>query len=94
MPHATFGGQLLHEFPHGMAAAYLFHIVIVANHPFVDGNKRAGLACALVFLDLHGFRLDCEKEIVQELVLGVASGQVSKDECVRFFEKHVKASTT
>ena len=42
VPRATFGGEWLHEFPHGMAAAYLFHVV--ANHPFADGNKRAGLA--------------------------------------------------
>jgi hypothetical protein len=35
-----------------MAAAYLFHIV--SNHPFVDGNKRAGLLAAQVFLDLNG----------------------------------------
>jgi hypothetical protein len=33
-----------------MAAAYLFHIV--ANHPFVDGNKRVGLEAALVFLEI------------------------------------------
>jgi death-on-curing protein len=38
MPRATFGGEWLHTFPAGMAAAYLYHLV--GNHPYVDGNKR------------------------------------------------------
>src|ERR1700728_1193529 len=29
-----------------------------ANHPFIDGNKRAGLHSLLVFLRLHGLRLE------------------------------------
>lgn len=36
-PCATFGGTYLHDGLLAMAAAYLFHIV--ADHPFVDGNK-------------------------------------------------------
>ena len=31
-----------------MAAAYLFHIT--QNHAFRDGNKRAGVLAALIFL--------------------------------------------
>lgn len=88
MPEATFGGQYLHEFPHGMAAAYLFHIV--ANHAFVDGNKRTGLAAALVFLDWHGHRLDADHHTVESFVLSVASGKADKDECVAFFKQHVR----
>lgn len=49
---AGFGGDHLHEFPFGMASAYAFHIA--QNQPFVDGNKRAALAAALVFLELNG----------------------------------------
>lgn len=42
MPQASFDGQLLHGDLFEMAAAYLYHLV--QNHPFVDGNKRAGTA--------------------------------------------------
>lgn len=38
MPQASFAETFLHEDLQGMAAAYLFHLV--ANHPFIDGNKR------------------------------------------------------
>ena len=52
MPEMGFGGEYLHHDLFEMAAAYLFHIVM--DHPFVDGNKRAGTAAARVFLRLNG----------------------------------------
>lgn len=52
MPRATFGGEFLHDGVFSMAAAYAFHIA--ENQPFVDGNKRAALMTALVFLELNG----------------------------------------
>ena len=54
-PRATFDGQFVHEDLFAMAAAYAFHIA--QNQPFVDGNKRTGLAAALVFLDLNGVEI-------------------------------------
>lgn len=47
-----FGSHYLHRDVYEMAAAYLFHLV--QNHPFIDGNKRAGAATALVFLVING----------------------------------------
>jgi death-on-curing protein len=51
-PRATFEGRLLHPDLFHVAAAYAFHIA--QGQPFIDGNKRAGLAAALVFLELNG----------------------------------------
>ena len=59
-----------------MAAAYLFHIV--RNHPFVDGNKRAGMLAAVVFLDLNGISLDQPTDALYELTMGVAEGRLDK----------------
>jgi len=59
-----------------MAAAYLFHIV--SNHPFVDGNKRAGLLAALVFLDVNGIALEHDSEAFYDLTMGVAEGHIDK----------------
>jgi death-on-curing protein len=43
-PCGQFADQYLHKSLPEMAAAYLFHLVM--NHPFVDGNKRVGVASA------------------------------------------------
>jgi death on curing protein len=88
MPRASFGGQFMHEFPHEMAAAYMFHLV--ANHPFVDGNKRTGLGAALLFLDWHGLQLASSKQETGDLVLDVATGKADKAACVAFFKRFVK----
>ena len=88
MPPSGFGGQLAHAFPHEMAAAYLFHIA--ANHPFVDGNKRTGLAPALLFLELNDYTLGADKTAVGDMVLAVAAGTMHKQGVIDFFKAHVR----
>lgn len=77
-PQMSFGGELVHDGLFAMAGAYLYHIV--CNHPFVDGNKRAGLLAALVFLDVNGITIEHSSETLYELTVGVAEGRISKQE--------------
>ncbi len=86
MPAATFGGEFLHTTLPEMAAAYLFHIA--RNHPFVDGNKRAALMSALVFLGLNGLRLEARPDAIFDLVQGVAAGRLDKAEVAVFLRRH------
>jgi death-on-curing protein len=86
-PRATFGGGLLHETLPEMAAAYLFHLVRI--HPFVDGNRRAGLAAAIAFLGLNDLWLEGGEDELVDLVLGVAEGRIAKAEVAVFLQKHV-----
>ncbi len=85
---ATFGGQFLHESLHEMAAAYLFHLV--QNHPFLDGNKRIGLAAALMFLWLNDVETEAGEADLTDLVLGVAEGRISKSEVAVFLKGHAR----
>ncbi len=75
-PCASFGGEFVHDGLLQMAAVYLFHIV--KNHPFVDGNKRAGLLAALVFLDLNGVSISEPTDALYELTIAVAEGRADK----------------
>ena len=85
-PAATFGGAFLHPTLPEMAAAYLFHLV--KNHPFLDGNKRTGLAAMLAFLGLNGLDLVAEEDHLADVVLGVAAGTTSKSVVAVFIESH------
>lgn len=87
-PQATLGGVYCHEFPFAMAAAYLFHIV--RDHAFLDGNKRAGLVAALVFLDLNGVEIDAPAGSLHDLTISVAIGQAGKDEVAEFLRSHAR----
>jgi death-on-curing family protein len=59
-----------------MAAAYLFHLV--ENHPFIDGNKRAGANAAITFLLMNDIEPTFSEQALVDLVLGVAQGLVGK----------------
>ena len=72
----TFGGVFLHETLFEMAAVYLFHIS--KKHPFIDGNNRAALASALVFLELNDVSVHAPDEELIDLVLCVGIGDESK----------------
>jgi len=89
MPQAGAGNQYFHDDLFEMTAAYLFHIV--RNHPFVDGNKRAGLAVALVFLEMNGIRLRVSNEALVNTVLAVAEGKLSKGALAEFFRRRARA---
>jgi len=77
-PAASFGGDFLHEDIFAMAAAYLFHVV--KNHPFVDGNKRTGLAVALTFLEVNGVLINRPSSILEDSTLSVAENSMSKED--------------
>ena len=88
-PQSSFGGELAHDGLFAMAAAYLFHIV--SNHPFVDGNKRAGLLAAIVFLDINGISLEHPSDALYELTMGVAEGRIKKPAVADELERIAKS---
>jgi death-on-curing protein len=88
MPETSFDGEYLHGNVFEMAAAYLYHIA--GNHPFLDGNKRTALMCALVFLGLNGQRLDAKHDSIYELVDGVAARDIDKSTVAVFLRDHCR----
>jgi death-on-curing protein len=86
MPATTFDGEYFHPGAFEMAAAYVFHLA--RNHPFVDGNKRTALMCALVFLGLNGWRLEAAPDALYALVDGVAAGSVDKAQVSVFLRRN------
>ncbi len=71
------------------AAVYFFSII--CNHIFSDGNKRTGLAAALVYLDAHNLQLKDEitDDILYNFVIKVASGESTLDECREWFKQNI-----
>ena len=88
-PLSSFGGEFVHDGLFSMAAAYLFHIV--SNHAFVDGNKRTGMLCAVVFLDINGIAVNHPSEALYELTMGVAEGRIDKAAVAAELERVAKS---
>jgi death on curing protein len=75
-PAATFDNAYLHDNLFLMAAAYAFHIA--ENQPFLDGNKRAALNAALVFLDINGWLVLDPDERLFEAMIALSSRELDK----------------
>lgn len=61
-----------------MAAAYAEGIV--KNHPFLDGNKRAGFMAAYTFLAANGLQLIAPEEEAVWQTLALASSAIGAEE--------------
>jgi death-on-curing protein len=61
-----------------LAAEYVFGIV--KNHPFLDGNKRAGFIAAYVFLGANGQNLEAPEDEAALNTLALAAGEIGAEE--------------
>jgi death-on-curing protein len=64
--------------PYALAAAYAFGLV--RNHPFIDGNKRIGLATAVLFLNLNGYQFVASEQSAAAKTLALAAGGLTEAE--------------
>lgn len=87
-PFQTFDGKEL--YPALLSKAAVMCRSIISNHPFVDGNKRIGIHVMLIFLELNGIELQYSQNELIELGLGVASGQLSSDDILKWLIEHAK----
>jgi death-on-curing protein len=73
-----------------LAAAYAKGIV--ANHPFVDGNKRAAFIVSVTFLSLNGLRLTAQKEDRVLTFWSLADGSLSEEQLADWFDRFTEPS--
>jgi len=71
-----------------LAAVYCARIV--QNHPFVDGNKRAGFLTVPTFLKLNGLRFRPPREEAVLMILGLAAGDVDEKALAPWIEANSK----
>jgi death-on-curing protein len=85
-PFTTYFGEEQYPGLFLKAAVYL-HGFATAQY-FNDGNKRTGVYCALVFLDLNGYELTASWEELYDVALMVANKQMGLDELAIWLESN------
>ena len=83
----TFDGEDLYR-DLASKAAGLFES-LVANHPFLDGNKRIAALAAEVFLELNGARLDASDADLYEVTMSAARGELAADQLTIWFRQRI-----
>ena len=70
-----------------------FHLLrlLVANHPFVDGNKRTALNVTVVFYFLNGYRFEYDDEDRSLLKqFGTDEASVDTEETIEYLRTHTE----
>ena len=86
-PFATFGGQDL--YPDAVAKAAALLESIVKNHPFVDGNKRAGYTLGRLTLMTYDLDLKASDDDEYDMVIHVATGGMDVDGIAAWMRQRV-----
>jgi death-on-curing protein len=71
-----------------LAAAYL--VGFTRTQGFRDGNKRTGLACALVFLDLNGAPLHATPADLYGITMAAALGQADDSKVAALLRERLR----
>ena len=70
------------------ALAACYGVALARNHPFNDGNKRAGFVAALLFAALNGLRVEADQADAALVMLGVAEGSLGQAEFAAWIRLH------
>lgn len=61
---------------------------LIANHAFIDGNKRIGVYVMLTFLEVNGIHIEATDEEIVYVGMSVADGSMSYDKLVQWVKAH------
>lgn len=65
--------------------------LLVANHPFVDANKRTALDTTVVFDFLNGYRFEYDDEVISILKrFGTDEATVNEAETIDYLRSHTE----
>ena len=78
----TFDGKELYPTKEEKAARIAY--ALIANHAFVDGNKRIGMYVLLTFLEVNGIRIYPSVDEVVRVGLAVASGEMKYEQLLQW----------
>lgn len=83
-PQAAFEGRDLYPDLFSKAAALMSSLIL--NHPFVDGNKRAGVTAAALFLQLNDRLLQTSNAELESFTLRGVNDRPTIAEIAGWFE--------
>jgi death-on-curing protein len=87
-PKRVVFGQEIHPNKIEKAAALMREINKL--HPFLGGNKRTAYVAATTFLELNGYRLSAENEIIVDVSVKTASCSLDTPEIFNWMQESCK----
>jgi death on curing protein len=91
-PKMTYAGIELYSALAEKAAAIGFSLT--CNHAFIDGNKRIGHAAMELRLVINGYEIQCPVDEQEQVILQLASGELSREAFVAWVTAHCQSKDT
>jgi death-on-curing protein len=73
-----------------VARAALYAAGVMRDHPFVDGNKRAGFLAAYAFLDVNGLEIVADEVEVVVQCLALAASEIDDAQIAAWLRENVQ----
>ena len=86
-PLQTFGDREL--YPDDLDKIVSISHSLIKNHSFIDGNKRIGTLVLYMLLKENGYELEWTDEVVIEIGLKVANGEMRKEDLKKFIKRRL-----
>jgi death-on-curing protein len=90
-PKLTFDGVEL--YPSLAEKASAIGHSLIANHPFLDGNKRIGQAVMEAVLIRNGYEVSASIDEQEQIILCVARGEMTRRELSEWLQAHMQLRT-
>lgn len=71
-----------------LGGAYCYHLI--ANHAFVDGNKRIGVLAMLTFFKINNFNVHIQHDKLYDFAMSIAMSQINEDKVAQILKKIIK----
>lgn len=84
---SVFGREL---YPTLYEKAAVYARTVILNHPFIDGNKRAGVTTASVFLENNGHLIVAHEGEIETLALRIIAEKLDIPAIAAWFKKHAR----
>ncbi len=87
-PRSTFDNEEL--YPTDIEKAAALAESLINNHPFIDGNKRTGIAVMVLFLEINDTVLKASNQDIVDLGLAIAKSELKIGQIVSWLRLHNK----
>ncbi len=85
-PQQIVFGQEQYSTPFEKAAVYFRNIV--ADHPFVDGNKRTAVTTSVIFLKRNGYKLTARPKELEDFAVKIATDHLDVPAIAAWLQSH------
>lgn len=78
------------QYPDIFEKAAVYTRNIISDHPFIDGNKRTGMAAAAMFLKRNGYQFVAKEGEVEDFAVHIATNKPEIGEIAAWLKTHSK----